>query len=47
MDSDANSKDDVKLPDNELGRQIEADFEAGKDLRRFWPERKTRVVIEN
>ncbi|WVQ68863.1 eukaryotic translation initiation factor 5A [Kwoniella sp. B9012] len=32
MDSDGNSKDDVKVPDTELGQQIESDFEAGKDL---------------
>ncbi|WWC67575.1 eukaryotic translation initiation factor 5A [Kwoniella pini CBS 10737] len=32
MDGDGNSKDDVKVPDSELGQQISADFEAGKDL---------------
>ncbi|WWD21987.1 eukaryotic translation initiation factor 5A [Kwoniella shandongensis] len=32
MDGDGNSKDDVKVPDTELGQQIESDFEAGKDL---------------
>jgi translation initiation factor 5A len=32
MDDQGNSKDDVKVPDNDLGKQIEADFEAGKDL---------------
>ncbi|KAK8846678.1 eukaryotic translation initiation factor 5A-1 [Kwoniella newhampshirensis] len=32
MDGDGNSKDDVKVPETELGQQIETDFEAGKDL---------------
>ncbi|ODN75319.1 eukaryotic translation initiation factor 5A, variant [Cryptococcus amylolentus CBS 6039] len=32
MDADGNSKDDVKVPDTEVGQQIAADFEAGKDL---------------
>jgi translation initiation factor 5A len=32
MDSDANPKDDVKVPEGELGKQIEEGFEAGKDL---------------
>ncbi|ODN96461.1 eukaryotic translation initiation factor 5A [Cryptococcus wingfieldii CBS 7118] len=32
MDADGNSKDDVKVPDTEIGQQIAADFEAGKDL---------------
>jgi len=32
MDDLGNSKDDVKVPDSDLGKQIEADFEAGKDL---------------
>ncbi|WWC87263.1 eukaryotic translation initiation factor 5A [Kwoniella dendrophila CBS 6074] len=32
MDGDGNSKDDVKIPDSDLGEQIEKDFEAGKDL---------------
>ncbi|KAK6904130.1 eukaryotic translation initiation factor 5A [Kwoniella mangroviensis CBS 10435] len=32
MDADGNSKDDVKVPDSEVGQQIESDFEAGKDL---------------
>ena len=29
---DGTSKDDVKVPDSDLGKQIEDDFEAGKDL---------------
>ncbi|WRT65124.1 eukaryotic translation initiation factor 5A [Kwoniella shivajii] len=32
MDTDGNSKDDVKIPDSELGKQIQSDFDAGKDL---------------
>ena len=32
MTSDGTSKDDVKVPEGDLGKQIEADFEAGKDL---------------
>jgi hypothetical protein len=32
MDSDGNSKDDVKVPDSDLGKEIEESFEAGKDL---------------
>ncbi|TYJ54410.1 eukaryotic translation initiation factor 5A [Cryptococcus floricola] len=32
MDADGNSKDDVKVPDTEIGQQIAADFEGGKDL---------------
>ncbi|OCF37767.1 eukaryotic translation initiation factor 5A [Kwoniella heveanensis CBS 569] len=32
MDGDGNSKDDVKVPETEIGQQIESDFEAGKDL---------------
>ncbi|WVW78832.1 eukaryotic translation initiation factor 5A-1 [Kwoniella bestiolae CBS 10118] len=32
MDGDGNSKDDVKIPESEIGEQIETDFEAGKDL---------------
>ncbi|WVF70168.1 eukaryotic translation initiation factor 5A [Kwoniella sp. CBS 6097] len=32
MDGDGNSKDDVKVPETEIGQQIETDFEAGKDL---------------
>lgn len=32
MDSDGNSKDDVKVPDSDLGKEIEEAFEAGKDL---------------
>ncbi|EIW76721.1 initiation factor 5a [Coniophora puteana RWD-64-598 SS2] len=32
MTPDGASKDDVRVPDSELGEQIQADFEAGKDL---------------
>ncbi|KAF7966302.1 hypothetical protein HWV62_24199 [Athelia sp. TMB] len=32
MDNDGNAKDDVKVPEGELGDQIQADFDAGKDL---------------
>jgi len=32
IDSDANSKDDVKVPDSDLGKEIEKAFEDGKDL---------------
>ncbi|WVQ76742.1 eukaryotic translation initiation factor 5A [Cryptococcus sp. DSM 104548] len=32
MDADGNSKDDVKVPDTDVGKEIAADFEAGKDL---------------
>ena len=32
MRDDGSSKDDVKLPEGELGQKIEADFEEGKDL---------------
>ncbi|WVQ97724.1 eukaryotic translation initiation factor 5A-1 [Kwoniella sp. CBS 9459] len=32
MDGEGNSKDDVKVPETEIGQQIETDFEAGKDL---------------
>jgi len=32
MLDDGSTKDDVKIPDNDLGRKIEADFEEGKDL---------------
>lgn len=32
MDSDGNSKDDVKVPDTDLGKEIEKGFEEGKDL---------------
>ena len=31
MDSDGNSKDDVKVPETDLGREIEKAFEDGKD----------------
>lgn len=31
MDSDGNSKDDVKVPDTDLGKEIEKAFEDGKD----------------
>jgi len=32
MTSDGTAKDDVKVPEGELGSQIESEFEAGKDL---------------
>jgi translation initiation factor 5A len=32
MTSDGTAKDDVKVPEGELGKQIEEDFESGKDL---------------
>ncbi|CAO3703515.1 unnamed protein product [Rhizopus stolonifer] len=32
MTQDGNTKDDVKLPEGDLGEQIEADFEEGKEL---------------
>jgi len=32
MTQDGTAKDDVKVPDSDLGKQIEDDFAAGKDL---------------
>jgi translation initiation factor 5A len=32
MAEDGSTKDDVKVPDNELGQKLEADFHEGKDL---------------
>lgn len=32
MDSDNNMKEDVKLPEGEMGEKIQDDFDAGKDL---------------
>jgi translation initiation factor 5A len=32
MDGDGNSKDDVKVPEGDLGKQISEGFEEGKDL---------------
>lgn len=32
MDNDGNAKDDVKVPEGDLGTQIQAGFEEGKDL---------------
>lgn len=32
MTSDGDTKDDVKIPDGELGEKIQADFDEGKDL---------------
>ncbi len=32
MQDDGSTKDDVKLPEGELGKKIEEDFGAGKDL---------------
>lgn len=32
MSQDGASKDDVRLPEGDLGKQIQADFDEGKDL---------------
>lgn len=32
MDSDGGSKDDVKVPETDVGKEIEEAFEAGKDI---------------
>ena len=32
MSADGSSKDDVRIPESDLGKQIADDFEAGKDL---------------
>lgn len=32
MDNDGNPKDDVKVPEEEIGKQISEAFEEGKDL---------------
>ena len=32
MTTDGTAKDDVKVPEGDLGKQIREDFEAGKDL---------------
>ena len=32
MDNEGTSKDDVKVPEGDIGDQIRADFDAGKDL---------------
>ena len=32
MTQDGAAKDDVKLPESDLGKQIQAEFEEGKDL---------------
>ena len=32
MTADGSTKDDVKLPDNEIGAKIQEDFDADKDL---------------
>lgn len=32
MTQDGTAKDDVKVPEGDLGKQITEDFEAGKDL---------------
>ena len=32
MTQDGTAKDDVKLPEGDLGKQIQADFDEGKDL---------------
>lgn len=39
MSDDGSTKDDVKVPDNELGAKIKKSFqEEGKDLSMFTPE---------
>ena len=32
MTQDGTAKDDVKVPEGDLGKQIQADFDEGKDL---------------
>jgi translation initiation factor 5A len=32
MDNDGNSKDDVKVPEGDIGKEIAAGFDDGKDL---------------
>lgn len=32
MSTDGNAKDDIKVPEGDLGQQIQSDFEEGKDL---------------
>ena len=32
MNNDGSTKDDVQVPDNELGEKIQEEFDAGKDL---------------
>lgn len=32
MSQEGTSKDDVKVPEGDLGKQIQADFDEGKDL---------------
>ena len=32
MTADGTSKDDVKLPEGDMGKQIQADFDDGNDL---------------
>jgi hypothetical protein len=32
MNADGVTKDDVKLPEDDLGKQIQTDFDGGKDL---------------
>lgn len=32
MDSDGNSKDDVKIPETDIGKEIQSSFDDGKDL---------------
>jgi translation initiation factor 5A len=32
MNDDGSTKDDVKVPDNAMGKQLEEDFHSGKDL---------------
>jgi Eukaryotic elongation factor 5A hypusine, DNA-binding OB fold. len=35
MLSDGSTKDDVRLPEGELGQKIKAAFDEGKDLRKY------------
>lgn len=32
LDGDGSAKDDVKVPEGDLGKQLESEFEAGKEL---------------
>lgn len=40
MLSDGSTKDDVKLPEGDLGDKIKAGFDDGKELRMFFHELK-------
>lgn len=35
MDENSNTKDDVRVPEGELGEKIKSQFEDGKDLSMF------------